>query len=234
MAAVDKQHVSDRASPRGRRPRANDSEGRERLLDVAIGLFAERGIANTTVAQIATAGQVTSAMVHYWFDTREKLLDAVVDERVAPMIHRIWDLPDAEPQGALERVRALLSRMFEVTKTSPWLPSLWLREIVQEGGLLRERALSRIPQERSAAFRRDIASAQARGEINPQIAPEVLFFSMLGLVMLPLAGARSARRFNPGPPLDREKLERHVVALLTSGLTGAAPARRARSRRSDE
>jgi len=109
-----------------------------------------------------------------------------------------------------------------------------LREIVQEGGLLRERALSRIPQERSAAFRRDIASAQARGEINPQIAPEVLFFSMLGLVMLPLAGARSARRFNPGPPLDREKLERHVVALLTSGLTGAAPARRARSRRSDE
>jgi AcrR family transcriptional regulator len=48
------------------------------LLDVAIGLFAERGIANTTVAQIATAGQVTSAMVHYWFDTREKLRDAVI------------------------------------------------------------------------------------------------------------------------------------------------------------
>jgi len=47
------------------RPRGVNVDGRDRLLDAAIGLFAECGIANTTVAQIAGAAQVTSAIVHY-------------------------------------------------------------------------------------------------------------------------------------------------------------------------
>jgi NodT family efflux transporter outer membrane factor (OMF) lipoprotein len=58
----------------GRHVRDDDASGRERLLDAAIDLFADRRIANTTVAQIAVAGKVTSAMVRYWFKTRQRLV----------------------------------------------------------------------------------------------------------------------------------------------------------------
>jgi len=227
-----------RASPRsaaaGRRPGGAESERREQLLDAAIGLFAERGIANTTVAQIAAAGGVTSAMVHYWFDTREKLLDAVVDERLMPLIRAVWEPAGIECGGALDRVRTLLLRMLDVTEEVPWLPALWLREIVQEGGLLRERVLKRIPRERNAEFRQIIGRAQTRGEISPQIMPELLFFSMLGMVMLPLATAKSWRRINPDMEfvLDRPRLESHVMTLLMQGLTGRGAARAVRARRS--
>lgn len=68
---MNKQQPSAPLFSAGRRPRKDDCNGRERLLHAAILLFADRGIANTTVAQIAKAGTVTSAMVHYWFDTRE-------------------------------------------------------------------------------------------------------------------------------------------------------------------
>ena len=217
----------------GRRPRAADSAGRERLLDAAIELFAERGIANTTVAQIAAAGQVTSAMVHYWFDTREKLLDALVDERLTPRIHEIWNPADPGKEAPLDLIRGLLGRMLDVSERAPWLPSLWLREIIQEGGLLRERVLKRIPADPNAAFRRNIARAQQRGDLNPNISPELLFISMFALVMLPQAAARMhstakmVRRFNPDLVLNRATLERHVFALLMQGLTGtsAPPAR---------
>jgi len=219
-----------RQAPVGRRPRGADSAGRERLLDAAIDLFAERGIANTTVARIAEAGRVTSAMVHYWFDTRDKLLDAVVDERWAPMMRQIWAPADAEQQGALDLVRGLLGRLLGITKQAPWLPSLWLREIVQEGGLLRDRALARIPQDRSAAFRRTIARAAARGEINPDISPELVFISMLGLVMLPQASIGGWRRVNPSATLDRAEFERHVMGILLHGL--APPVRSPHAKRS--
>jgi len=217
----------------GRRPHSADSAGRERLLDAAIELFAERGIANTTVAQIAAAGQVTSAMVHYWFDTREKLLDAIVAERLARYIHEIWRPADAAREAPLELVGGVLTRMLDVSEKAPWLPSLWLREIIQEGGLLRERVLKRIPSDPNAAFRRSIARAQQRGELNPDISPELLFISMFALVMLPQAAARMhstakmVRRFNPDLMLNRATLERHVFALLMQGLTGtsAPPAR---------
>src|SRR5215831_1880429 len=215
---------TQRAPGPGRRP-GTDSSGRERLLDAAIRLFAEHGISETTVAEIATAGQVTSAMVHYWFDRRERLLDALAAERLAPVIRRIWEQSDAERADAVAAVRGLVMRMLDVTEEMPWLPSLWLREIVQEGGLLRERVMEHLPRERIAAFRRSVAEAQGRGQIDPDIAPDLLFNSLMALVMLPLATARTWRRVNPDVVVDRPRLERHVMGIAMHGLTTTALAR---------
>ena len=207
-------------STAGRRARTPDSDARAQLLDAAIALFAERGIANTTVAQIAAAGHVTSAMIHYWFDTRERLLDAVVEERLAPLFRTIWDPVDVERGEPLELVRGIVGRMFDVTARMPWLPSLWLREIINEGGLLRERALRHIPLQRVAGFGQNIARGQSRGEVNPQLQPLLVFNSILALVMLPQATAKIWRRINPTLTLDRATLEEHVTALLMQGIAG--------------
>ena len=206
----------------GRRTGAPASEGRERLLDAAVALFAERGIANTTVAQIAEAGGVTSAMVHYWFDTRDHLLEAIAEERLAPLFHDIWDPVDARHGAPLEVVRGIVHRMLEVTERQAWLPSLWLREIVNEGGLLREQALSRIPVRRVADFGQNIARGKAGGQVNRDIEPLLLFNSILAVVMLPQATARIWLRMNPALKLDRNTLERHVTALLMNGIAGNA------------
>ncbi len=224
-----------RRSTAGRRARQPDSDARGHLLDAAIALFAERGIANTTVAQIAAAGQVTSAMVHYWFDTRERLLDAVVEEHIAPRFRAVWEAADVEHGEPLEVVQGIVHRMFDVTEQAPWLPSLWLREIVNEGGLLRERALRHIPVvKKLAPFGQNIARGQQRGEVNGAIEPLLLFNSILALVMLPQATAKIWRRVNPSLTLDRATLERHVIALLMHGIAdgkaAAAGRQRGRSR----
>jgi AcrR family transcriptional regulator len=204
----------------GRRARAAASDARGQLLDAAIRLFAERGIANTTVAQIAAAGHVTSAMVHYWFDTRERLQDAVVQERLAPLFRAIWEPADVDHGDPIELVQGIVRRMLDVTANNPWLPSLWLREIVNEGGLLREQALRHIPLKRVAGFGQNIARGQSRGEVNPKIEPLLLFNSILALVMLPQATAKIWRRINPTLTLDRAALEQHVSALLMHGIAG--------------
>ena len=205
----------------GRRTRSPDSDARGQLLDAAIALFAERGIANTTVAQIAEACHVTSAMVHYWFDTRERLLDAIVEEHIAPRFHAVWDPADVEHGDPLDVVQGIVRRMFDVTEQAPWLPSLWLREVVNEGGLLRERALRHIPVvKKLAPFGQNIARGQQRGEVNEGIEPLLLFNSILALVMLPQATAKIWRRVNPSLTLDRATLERHVTALLMQGIAG--------------
>jgi len=216
--------------PSGRRPRGADAAGREHLLDAAIALFAQRGIANTTVAQIAAAGKVTSAMVHYWFETRDKLLDAVVAERLAPIIGGVWD-PVGRESDALDAVRGLLTRMLDVTQKFPYVPALWLREIVQEGGALRERVLEHLPRERIAAFRRTVTRAQARRDIPRDISPDLLFISILALVMLPQATARIWREVNPSVTVDRAHLERHVTALVMHGLASESAPRAAKPRR---
>ncbi|WP_133666803.1 TetR/AcrR family transcriptional regulator [Paraburkholderia sp. BL10I2N1] len=222
----------------GRRPRPPAFDAREHLLDVAIALFAERGIANTRVAQIAAASGVTSAMVHYWFQTREKLLDAVVEERLAVVFGAIWAPVDTEHGGPLALTQGIVQRMFDVTEKMPWLPSLWLREIINEGGLLRERAFRHIPMEKVAAFAQNIARGRASGELNSQLEPLLVFNSILALVMLPQATGKIWQRVNPGTSFDRATLERHAVALLMHGMSGESakattgPARRARRKTS--
>lgn len=207
------------AKPRGRRPSVDDFDLRDHMLDVAMQLFAERGIAATTVAQIAAAAGVTSAMVHYYFTNREQLLDAIVEERLAQVIAFVWrpTAPQIE-NDPFALVAELVDRFFDVTLRMPWLPSIWLREIVHEGGLLRERMIRRIPLEHVGRFAERIRAAQQAGTLNPALEPAFLFHSIIALVMLPLATAKLWQSARGLPPVDRDVLHRHVRALLGSGL----------------
>ena len=215
--------------PRGRRRAAADLDMRERLLASATQLFGEQGIAATTMAQIAEAAGVTSAMVHYYFTNREKLLDAVVDERIARSIAFVWESVDGDvAQDPHALVEELLARLFDVTSRMPWLPPLWLREIVNEGGLLRERMLKRLPIEQLQRFAARIGEAQHDGSVNAELEAPLLFISILALVMLPLATSKiwqSARGF---PKIEREALHRHVSALLSAALRPAPQDKRVR------
>ncbi|MCP3718875.1 TetR/AcrR family transcriptional regulator [Paraburkholderia sp. CNPSo 3281] len=218
--------------PRGRRRAAADLDMRERLLASATQLFGEQGIAATTMAQIAEAAGVTSAMVHYYFTNREKLLDAVVEERIARSIAFVWESVDST-EGDLAQdphalVEELVARLFDVTSRMPWLPPLWLREIVNEGGLLRERMLKRLPTEQLQRFAARVSEAQRDGNVNAELEAPLLFISILALVMLPLATSKLWQSVRGFPKIEREALHRHVSALLSAALRPAPQDTRAR------
>ncbi|MCP3727613.1 TetR/AcrR family transcriptional regulator [Paraburkholderia sp. CNPSo 3272] len=218
--------------PRGRRRAAADLDMRERLLASATQLFGEQGIAATTMAQIAEAAGVTSAMVHYYFTNREKLLDAVVEERIARSIAFVWESVDSARGDLAQDPRALVeelvARLFDVTARMPWLPPLWLREIVNEGGLLRERMLKRLPTEQLQRFAARVGEAQRDGSVNAELEAPLLFISILALVMLPLATSKLWQSVRGFPKIEREALHRHVSALLSAALRPAPQHTRAR------
>lgn len=213
---IQRQHSAPR--PRGRRHADAEPDVRERLLACAIQCFAEQGIAATTMAQIAAAAGVTSAMVHYYFTNREKLLDAVVEERLARSIAFVWSGVDDAAPTPHALVHELVERLFDVTAREPWLPPLWLREIVNEGGLLRERMLRRLPIAQLQRFAARIGEAQRNGLVNPAIEAPLLFMSVLALVMLPLATSKLWQSTRGLPKIERDALHRHVSALLWAGL----------------
>jgi len=58
---------------------------RERILDSAEELFAERGIVETSLRALTRHAGVNLAAVHYHFGSKEGLLDAVVERLAAPI-----------------------------------------------------------------------------------------------------------------------------------------------------
>jgi AcrR family transcriptional regulator len=83
--------VSDTAGDSGER------NARDRILQAAVELIAERGIGGARIAQIAKAAGVSTALVHYHFRTREVLLRETLDYAfdVASAVH----LRPAGPNG---------------------------------------------------------------------------------------------------------------------------------------
>ena len=136
-------------------------------------------MAATTFAAIAKRAGLTPAMMHYYFKDREHLLDCVVDEKIAPVIAAVWSPvdPGAAPE---ELMRGVVERLVAGIERMPWIPSAWMREVLNEGGLLRSRVLRKLPFDKVRILSEAVARAQAKGEIQADLDPVLIVFSMLG------------------------------------------------------
>ena len=220
-------HHSDRP---GRPVASPDRDARELLISAATNLFAEHGVAATSFSTIAKRAGLTSAMVHYYFADREQLLDVVVDERLCPFIDYVWGpvKPGGDPA---EIITGVVTRLLRGIERAPWIPSTWMREILNEGGLLRGRALRRLPFDKVRIVAAAIQEGQARQELNPGLNPLLVVFSMLGLVMLHMATVKIWAEIFHRKPLSRHAVGRHITGLLLDGLRHSPPAAPKKSRR---
>lgn len=213
-----------RSRPQGRPLASAPGASRDALLDAAASLFGEKGVAATTTAEIATRAGVTAAMVHYHFKGRDALLDTLVRERLGPLMAFVW-APVRPDEAPVPMVEGLVQRLLEGPGSQPWLPPLWVREVLSEGGQLRERVLAQLPAAKIQAVSTVIAKAQKRGEVNPDLEARLFVLSLLGLTMLPLATAGLWKRLPGAADLDSKAIARHATVLLTAGLR---PPRRSR------
>jgi AcrR family transcriptional regulator len=202
----------------GRPTGTQHGEPRALLLDVALVLFARQGIMETTLGAIAREAGVTPAMVHYYFKTRDQLLDVLIDERFVPLraeLGRAFADSDAEPADAL---RAFAEGLIAVCERYPWFATLWVREVISEGGLLRQRIAERFGDANKKASIARIAQWQKEGKLNPHLEPSLLFVSLFGLTVLPLAVTYTWTEESGGGAPRRDQIARHAVALLMHGI----------------
>ena len=77
----------------GRRTVLDPVQRYDLIVDAAVEAFAERGIARTTVSDVARVAGVTRGLVYHYFPTMDELVDAVLDRSVAAFVERVrlWD-----------------------------------------------------------------------------------------------------------------------------------------------
>lgn len=194
---------------------------REKLIKAATELFAKQGVAATTFAMIAERADLTPAMLHYYFKDRDQLLDAVVTERLSPLIAGVWS-PVAAGADPVEIIRGVVERMLAGIEKMPWVPSTWMREVLNEGGLLRTRVLRYLPFEKIGILSQSVAKAQAAGAANAEIDPGLIVFSVIGLVMMHMATIKFWTEIFGHKAPDRAALSRHITGLLLHGLQPGA------------
>ena len=217
---MQKKKRKTREPRRPGRPRAEQANQRERLLDAAVSAFAAEGVAATSLRSIALNAGVTPALVNYYFGSKELLLDAFIAERVTPAVQILrGSLLEAgdDPRALLA---AFVRGIHEVVERFPWWPSLWVREVLNDKGALRDILHKIIAPQVTQLLARTLVDAQKRGAISADLDPRLLVVSLVGLTMFPLAAEHIWRRIFPAGDIDRAVLLRHTLALLDHGLGG--------------
>ena len=106
----------------GRPARTPDGNAgvREALLDAAIARFTARGIAATSLREIAGQAHVTPALLHYYYGDKAQLVDALVEERMLPAFHLVRARVAAAGDDVADTVAAFVCGLTQVMETHPW------------------------------------------------------------------------------------------------------------------
>ncbi|MEO8086103.1 MAG: TetR family transcriptional regulator [Bacteroidota bacterium] len=67
-------------------------EAREKIMNAAEELFAESGFDNTSVRQLALKAKVNVAMISYYFGSKEKLFETLIEDRTSFLRQKIQEL----------------------------------------------------------------------------------------------------------------------------------------------
>lgn len=224
--------TSGKPSPPRRRGRPSadsapgrDADARSHLLDTALQLFAAQGIAATPLSLIARKARVAPALLHYYFGSKDKLVDALVDERLQPLTATLGQRLAGQPGDLARTLEAFVGEVIALLAAHPWFPQLWLREVLHEGGQLRQRLIERVAPAIALRVRDLVQQAQQAGRLNPAIEPRLLMVSLIGLTVFPFAAQPIWRTIYAADDITPDTIRRHVLALLLRGLelTPAAP-----------
>lgn len=200
------------------RPLADAPDQRAVALDAALACFVRQGIAATSLRDIAREAGVTPALLHYYFGDRQQLLDAVVAERVMPAFLSVRERLAQAGDDVADIVAAFVCGVTDAIARHPWWPQLWVREVLCEGGALRDLLVQRIAPDIARLLAGRFAAAQAAGRLNADLDPRLLLPTLVGLTMFPAAGAPIWRQVFDADDLGLEDVRGHALALLDRGL----------------
>ena len=101
--------------PLGRPPASSFDDTRERIMAAAARLFARRGYDKTSTKDIAEAARLTPPALYHYFDSKETLFVATVDDRESKLMAR-FEAGAASQVGVLDKLCALLDVAVLVNK----------------------------------------------------------------------------------------------------------------------
>lgn len=88
-----------------RRTKEDALSTRHDLLDAAERLFSERGVATTSMMQVAEAAGVTRGAIYHHFDNKLDLIDSLMDRVKLPVDEMFEELAKAKPDDPLGQLK---------------------------------------------------------------------------------------------------------------------------------
>src|SRR5690606_7990319 len=157
------------------------------------------------------------AMLHYYFNSREQLLDVMIEERFLPLRSKIGTIFANNQDSPVNALTEMVKVLAELADTHHWFAPLWMQEVIGEMPVLRMHLQARFGDEQYQTTLITIKGWQQQGKLNRELAPELLFTTSLSLVLVPFSRMRNDEGLEALAP---EIIVRHALAVIGNGIGG--------------
>ena len=169
--------MAERGEPK-RRKRADGELSRERILDAATEIAAERGYEGTSIALVSAKCGLPASSIYWHFKHKDDLIAAVIERSFADWL-KAWQVPDEGP--ARDRLVGLAMQIAKALLDSP--------DFIRLGLML---ALERRPVEpraRAMFLQSRAQTSEQLADTMRELAPQLTEAQIHQLVTYAIAGA---------------------------------------------
>ena len=197
--------ATENAAParRGRPGHSLDS-----LLDVAVGVFNERGYDATSMEEIAARSGVTKSAIYHHVSSKVELLRLALD-RALDALFAVTEEPGASTGPAIDRLEHVVRGSVRVLAAELPFVTLLLRvrgnSPVEQSALARRREFDRMVTDL-------VRAAEDEGDVRPDVDPAVISRLLFGAVN------SLTEWYRPGGGLTPDALADALVTTTFRGL----------------
>lgn len=185
-------------------------------------LFLQHGFAKVTARQIAAAAGTTAAMIHYYFDNKDGLFRAMLQEAAAPLYQLLADVLRADT--GVPDFGKMIAAHLRTVAANPWIATLVVNEVLAEGGQLRSVFIRDVAGQMLPMLVELFERERRAGRIREDLNPRLTALSLLSLNIFPFL-----TRVVTGPVLGvelkgaaLEELIAHTTKLFLDGISRKA------------
>lgn len=194
----------------GKRTRMNASERREQLIDVARGLFAQKGFDATSIEEIASRAKVSKPVVYEHFGGKEGLYAVIVDRELTTFASTITEALSSTSSASLTVERAALALLTYIEGSPDGF------RILSSGNDRASGTYSTLLADVAIEVSGLLATHFSAHGLDPRTAP--LYAQMLvGIVAMP------AQWWLENRTMSKEEVAAHMVNLAWNGLRAIEP-----------
>ena len=182
-----------------------------RILDAAVGLFAERGFDATSVQEVVERAAVTKGALYHYFRSKDDLLYEIYHGLIGTQLADL-DAILARGLPPAETVRAVIANLVETTAARAEEAAVFSREM-HKLGAERMAAVRADRRRYHEAFRAVVDKAQADGAFATVASAETVTLVVFGVVnQLPTW-------YRPGGPRTPAEIGGEIADFVLAALT---------------
>jgi TetR/AcrR family transcriptional regulator len=195
--------------------RGQPEESRAAILQAAAREFAENGIAGARTDAIAREAKVNKALLYYYFQDKETLYGAVLDDAFSGLKASVFRVLDSD-LAPREKMLAYVGAYFDFVAANHVYPKLMQREMMRAREGESEHIDKLVKNYFQPIFGRVselIRTGIAQGQFRP-VDPAHFIPSMIAIVVFYFSGAPVMRKVLGFNPLSPQRIAERRAAVL--------------------